>query len=630
MRRRLLLISHRASLVLAAPAQRAAADALAGRHLRRRASSSRRTGPSRSTSSRGRGPAGTTTLAPVLSNETLTGTETLTAMQRRIATTADERGRQRRLLHVRARACRAASSCATARWRARPPASARARACSRDGTLDIRRVSFVGTWQGAGARADADEVQPAVPRQRDRALHRRLGPDDPRRRGRDGRGPVPLPGRRSRTPTSPRRSSRCAPSGGAVPIPPGGAVLLARGAAAAALSAEAPVGSAGDDAPALQARLAERRRRDRRRAADRARRRRRVPGGRGSSRRASSAPRAPRSAIGQLADGRIVLVAVDGRQPGYSVGMTNFELAQTLVRLGAVTGMAFDSGGSTTMAFDGTLLNRPSGARASDLDGARVPVPGVYVQPAVAVVSPDGDGVADQQTLRYKLVQRLDRDRAADGARRDDRLRGDRRRSSRGATGRVPAGLAAGDAAADTRRRRRRLRRRPPPTHPGSRRRAPAGRLEPDASAARRSACAGQVELTVSATDDVGQPSEMAQTFLVNSTVGFLATGPKKLFLPPTAATSGSGGGRRRPPRVVVTVETRAGEVVRTLARRRYAPGRRASPGTASTARRRRSRAAGTSSASWRRTRSGRSSSASHPRATDRRRRSAELPSRVP
>ena len=31
------------------------------------------------------------------------------------------------------------------------------------------------------------------------------------------------------------------------------------------------------------------------------------------------------------------MVVVDGRRPGYSVGMTNFELAQALVRLGAVT-----------------------------------------------------------------------------------------------------------------------------------------------------------------------------------------------------------------------------------------------------------------------------------------------------
>ena len=53
-----------------------------------------------------------------------------------------------------------------------------------------------------------------------------------------------------------------------------------------------------------------------------------------SSSRRRSSPRNPRTAVGQRADGRILLVVVDGRQPGYSVGMTNFELAQTLVRLG--------------------------------------------------------------------------------------------------------------------------------------------------------------------------------------------------------------------------------------------------------------------------------------------------------
>ena len=40
--------------------------------------------------------------------------------------------------------------------------------------------------------------------------------------------------------------------------------------------------------------------------------------------------------------------------------MTNIELAQTLVRLGAATASGFDGGGSSTLAFDGTLLNRPS------------------------------------------------------------------------------------------------------------------------------------------------------------------------------------------------------------------------------------------------------------------------------
>ena len=67
-----------------------------------------------------------------------------------------------------------------------------------------------------------------------------------------------------------------------------------------------------------------------------------------------------RAGVGQLADGRIVLVAVDGRQPGYSVGLTSFELAQTLQRLGAVSASAVDPGASVTVAFDGQLLNKPS------------------------------------------------------------------------------------------------------------------------------------------------------------------------------------------------------------------------------------------------------------------------------
>ncbi len=69
--------------------------------------------------------------------------------------------------------------------------------------------------------------------------------------------------------------------------------------------------------------------------------------------------------MGQLADGRIVLVVVDGRRRGYSSGMTNFELALTLVRLGAITGAALDGGGSSTMAFDGQLLNVPSGTASA-------------------------------------------------------------------------------------------------------------------------------------------------------------------------------------------------------------------------------------------------------------------------
>ena len=48
-----------------------------------------------------------------------------------------------------------------------------------------------------------------------------------------------------------------------------------------------------------------------------------------TSRTTRSPTRTPRAGVGQLADGRIILVAVDGDQPGYSAGMTSFELAQT-------------------------------------------------------------------------------------------------------------------------------------------------------------------------------------------------------------------------------------------------------------------------------------------------------------
>lgn len=68
--------------------------------------------------------------------------------------------------------------------------------------------------------------------------------------------------------------------------------------------------------------------------------------------------RAPRSAIGVTADRRILLVTVDGRQPGTASGMTIAELARFLVGLGAVDALSLDGGGSTQLATDGLLRNR--------------------------------------------------------------------------------------------------------------------------------------------------------------------------------------------------------------------------------------------------------------------------------
>jgi hypothetical protein len=82
--------------------------------------------------------------------------------------------------------------------------------------------------------------------------------------------------------------------------------------------------------------------------------------------------RAPRSAVGLTAAGDLLLVVVDGRQPGYSVGVTLPELAQLLMRLGAREAMCMDGGGSSELVLQGRPVNRPS-------DGQERPVPNALV-----------------------------------------------------------------------------------------------------------------------------------------------------------------------------------------------------------------------------------------------------------
>src|SRR5204862_7417535 len=122
---------------------------------------------------------------------------------------------------------------------------------------------------------------------------------------------------------------------GDTPIPPGGAVLVSRGAQAPHLAAEAPVGTT------VEVRLAL------------------TPDWSGMSGAIGGGPllvsggkpvfrakepfgatlstRTARSAVGQLRDGRILLVTVEGGSLAYSSGMTNYDLAVALSRLRAVT-----------------------------------------------------------------------------------------------------------------------------------------------------------------------------------------------------------------------------------------------------------------------------------------------------
>lgn len=68
----------------------------------------------------------------------------------------------------------------------------------------------------------------------------------------------------------------------------------------------------------------------------------------------------PRTAVGIIGDNHLVFVVVDGRQEGYSEGVTLPELADVMLSLGATTAYNLDGGGSSTMYFNGQVVNSPS------------------------------------------------------------------------------------------------------------------------------------------------------------------------------------------------------------------------------------------------------------------------------
>jgi hypothetical protein len=70
--------------------------------------------------------------------------------------------------------------------------------------------------------------------------------------------------------------------------------------------------------------------------------------------------RHPRTVVGVDARGMVWLVTVDGRQPGYSAGVTFLELQRLSQALGLTSALNLDGGGSTTMVVNGAVVNRPS------------------------------------------------------------------------------------------------------------------------------------------------------------------------------------------------------------------------------------------------------------------------------
>lgn len=70
---------------------------------------------------------------------------------------------------------------------------------------------------------------------------------------------------------------------------------------------------------------------------------------------------APRTAMGQREDGAILFVVIDGRQPGYSIGASLYDVQQIMLDHGAVIAANLDGGSSTVLVKEGgNIVNKPS------------------------------------------------------------------------------------------------------------------------------------------------------------------------------------------------------------------------------------------------------------------------------
>jgi hypothetical protein len=272
-----------------------------------------------------------------------------------------------------------------------------------DGTLTAGRVSFAGIWQGKGLRRPLFLNSPA--RKGKFSLYTPVyGSATPREPGVFEAVIGTLPAAELDTPLDGTVTAVAARGG--TPIPPHGAVLVARGRQSIAeLKAEARIGQPVEAFLSLSPDWSDL-------AAAIGGGPQLVQDGKPvfhsgesfESRQLNS--RQARGAIGQLADGSIVLVSVEGTKAAYSIGMSNYELAVELSRLGAKSAFALGAGAASGLAFDGKLLTRRSGGHTPRVSDALVlSYSGVYAAPpSTAVLSPNGDGVADVESFSYRLA----------------------------------------------------------------------------------------------------------------------------------------------------------------------------------------------------------------------------------
>ena len=73
--------------------------------------------------------------------------------------------------------------------------------------------------------------------------------------------------------------------------------------------------------------------------------------------------RQPRTLIGHFDNGDLLLVVIDGRQKGYSNGVTLEEAQRKLQEFHVVDAYNLDGGGSSAFYYNGRILNKPSDGR---------------------------------------------------------------------------------------------------------------------------------------------------------------------------------------------------------------------------------------------------------------------------
>ncbi|MBC7186609.1 MAG: phosphodiester glycosidase family protein [Calditrichaeota bacterium] len=115
--------------------------------------------------------------------------------------------------------------------------------------------------------------------------------------------------------------------------------------------------------------------------------------------------RHPRTAVGFSADStKLFFVTVDGRQAGYSVGMSLFELAAYMREWGVHQAVNLDGGGSTTMVVRGRVVNSPSDGTERPVANALLVVSNAPTGPLrVLRISPREAFVLSEGTVRFSV-----------------------------------------------------------------------------------------------------------------------------------------------------------------------------------------------------------------------------------